>query len=358
MIFNSIMETIGQTPMVRLRNVKMNDADIMVKLESFNPGGSIKDRTALYMIKQAERDGRLTPKSTVIESTSGNLGKSLALIGAVEGYRVILVVDPKTPRSMIEFATALGAKIEMVDVPDESGGYQRPRVARVRQMLAESPDLFWPDQYNNPDNPRAHAEHTANEILSDTDDFDVLVAAVSTGGHISGIATTLKKHLPDLTVIGVDAAGSAAFGFPFQGYQMHGLGLAWQPDNLDLKLVDRVHLIADHEGVATSRLLARHEGILVGESAGAAVFGALHYAHHHPGSRIVVIAADGAANYLTESFDDEWLQHCGLAERISRAGLNDLDGLMAAARQPTNSSLDMAELSPKTVDKWPIPAKE
>lgn len=344
MIFNNIVEAIGHTPMVRLRNVTVNDAEILVKLESFNPGGSIKDRAALYMIKQAERDGRLTRKSTVIESTSGNLGKSLALIGAVEGYQVILVVDPKTPRSMIEFATALGAKIEMVDVPDESGGYQRPRVARVRQMVAESPDLFWPDQYNNPDNPRAHAEHTAFEILSDIGEFDVLVAAVSTGGHICGIATTLKKHLPDLTVVGVDAAGSAAFGFPFRGYQMRGLGLAWQPGNLDRRLIDRVHLVADYEGVATSRLLARHEGVLVGESSGAAVFGALHHAQHHAGSRIVVIAADGAANYLSESFNDEWLQGCGLADRIARAGLTDLDSIVVAAKQPAHPCLDMAEL--------------
>lgn len=336
MIHQTILGTVGCTPVVRLRRLATdNGTEILVKLEAFNPAGSIKDRTALFMIAEAERSGRLKPHGTIIESTSGNLGKSLALIGAVKSYRVILVVDPKTPRSIINFVSALGADIEMVNTPDERGSYQRPRVERVKQLLTTLPDAFWPDQYDNPDNRRAHAEGTAHELISDVPHFDTLVAAVSTGGHLCGLAATLKTLLPNLTTIGVDAAGSAAFGFPFTGYAMRGLGLSWRPGNLVDRLVDRVQLVADHEGIATSRLLARVEGLLVGESAGAAVFGALHYAHHHPSSRIVVVAADNGENYIDESFDDGWLRDRGLAERIASAGLTEADRLVAAAANPT-----------------------
>lgn len=335
MIFDSILGTVGRTPVVRLRRMTVdNGSEILVKLESFNPGGSIKDRAALSMITAAEQDGRLVPGGTIIESTSGNVGKAFSMIGAVKGYRVILVIDRKAPRSMIDFATAFGAELEIVTTPDESGGYQRPRRERVKQLLEEIPNSFWPNQMYNPDNPRAHAEQTAYELLDDVAEFDALVATVSTGGQITGLSTTVKKELPGVTTIAVDAVGSAAFGFPFYGYQMRGLGLAWRPGNLDYDVVDRVHLVADHEGIATMRLLATVEGMLVGESAGAALFGALHHAHHHPGSRIVVVAADGGVNYLDESFDDGWLRLRGLAQRVEAAGLTDLEPLIEAARHP------------------------
>lgn len=342
MICESVLDTVGHTPVVRLRRLTTgNGSEILVKLEGFNPGGSIKDRAAVAMIDHAERTGRLRPGGSIVESTSGNLGKALALIGAARGYRVILVVDPKAPKTMIDYVTALGAEIVMVDTPDETGGYQAPRIKRVEQLLAEIPGLFWPDQYNNPENPKAHAEHTAHEILHDVPRFDVLVAAASTGGHLSGLSTTLKRALPGLVTVGVDALGSAAFGFEFTGYAMRGLGLAWPPGNLDTRLVDRVHLVADHEGIATSRLLARTEGLLIGESSGAAVFAALHYAHFHPGKRILVVAADNGANYLGESFDDEWLRGSGLAESIEADQLTTVDSLVAAARRPTSPAVEL-----------------
>ena len=340
MIFDSILDTVGRTPIVRLRRMTVdNGSEILVKLESFNPGGSIKDRAALSMVTAAEQDGRLVPGGTIIESTSGNVGKALSLIGAIKGYRVILVIDRKAPRSMMNFATALGAELIMVTTPDESGGYQRPRREKVKQLLAEIPNSFWPNQMHNPDNPRAHAERTAYEVLDAVDEFDALVATVSTGGQVTGLATTVKRERPEVTTIAVDAVGSAAFGFPFHGYQMRGLGLAWKPGNLDYDLVDRVHLVADHEGIATMRLLATTEGVLVGESAGAALFGALHHAHHHPGSRIVVVAADGGVNYMDESFDDDWLALRGLADRITEAGLTDPESLVAAARHPFSPAI-------------------
>ncbi|GAA3702820.1 pyridoxal-phosphate dependent enzyme [Nonomuraea antimicrobica] len=336
MIHNDILSTIGGTPVVRLRRLTIPGTEILIKLEGFNPGGSIKDRAVLSMIRRAELNGRLRPGGTIIESTSGNVGKALALIGAVNGYRVILVVDPNAPRSKLDYVRALGAEIVVVDTADDSGLYQRPRIARVKQLLTEIPGSFWPDQYNNPDNPRAHAEQTAYEVLSDVPAFDTLVTSVGTGGHISGLSSTLKRELPGLTTVGVDALGSAAMGFPFTGYQMRGLGLPWQPGCLDPDLIDHAHLVTDHEGIATSIALARTEGILVGESSGAAVFGALHHAHTHPGARIVVIAADDGIHYLGESFDEDWVRGRGLHEAVFGAGLTDPERLVEAARKPTS----------------------
>lgn len=341
MIFSSILDTVGRTPVVKLSKVEeLTGFRIFVKLESANPGGSIKDRAALAMITQAERDGRLKPNGTIVESTSGNLGKSLALIGAVKGYRVVIVVDPKAPSSVIRFASSLGADIEMVSTPDENGGFQKPRLERVRQLVATIPDAFCPDQYNNPANPRAHATATATELLADVPEFEALITAVSTGGHLSGLAATVKQQLPDTVTIGVDAEGSGAFGYPPGKYAMRGLGLAWPPGNLDRSLIDRLHRVADSEGISTMRLLARAEGILVGESGGAAVFAALHHAHHHPGHRIVVVAADGSANYLDDSFGAD-------AQRPSatdgRAALVDL---VTAAKDPRHGQVLLGSESP------------
>lgn len=337
MIHEDILGTIGRTPVVRLRGLSTaNGTEILVKLEGCNPGGSIKDRAALAMIEAAEKAGRLAPGDCIVESTSGNLGRALALIGAAKGYRVILVVDPKAPRSMIHYAQAMGAIIDMVELPDETGGYQRPRMRRVQELLSGAEGrMFWPDQYSNPENPRVHATNTAEELLSDVERFDTLVAAVSTGGHISGLSTTLKRQLPDLVTVAVDPVGSAVFGFPTGTYAMRGLGLAWRPENLDTAVVDAVHRVTDREGMATARLLARLDGLFVGESAGAAVFAALHQAHHHPNSRIVVVAADGGSHYADESYNDTWLAQHGMADMISPATWSNPEWLLAAARSPT-----------------------
>lgn len=339
MVYDNVLETVGRTPIVRLARLRAgNGSEILVKLEGFNPAGSIKDRTALGMITRAELDGRLKPDGTIIESTSGNMGKALAMIGAARGYRVVLVTDPKAPRSMIDFVRALGAELEIIRTPDENGGYQQPRRRRVEQLTEEIPDSFWPDQYNNPDNAATHAERTARELMDEVPDFDTLVASVGTGGHISGVSTAVKEERPHVTTVGVDAAGSAAFGYPVGCWAMRGLGIAWPPGNLRPEVIDRVHLVADHEGMATSRMLARAEGLLVGESAGAAVFGALHHAHRNPGERIVVVAPDGGVNYLGESFDDEWLRRRGIAGPLEAAGLDTLEGLIAAAENPSRAA--------------------
>ena len=342
MICDSIADTVGRTPLVRLRHLTAgNGSEILVKLEGHNPGGSVKDRAALSMITRAERDGRLKPGGTIIESTSGNLGKALALIGAARGYRVILVTDPKAAGSFLGYVTALGAEVHVVRKPDELG-YQLPRLVKVKELLEKHPDAFWPDQYNNPDNPRIHAEQTAYELLDEVPNLDALIVAVGTGGHISGLSATLKRELPRVTTVGVDVVGSAAFGFPYQPWEMRGLGIAFPPGNLHAHLVDKVHPVTDPEGFATTRLLARAEGLLLGESSGAAVFSALHYAAHHPNSRVVAVAPDTGVNYLGESFEDGWLDERGILVRMKERDLFTVRGLLAAARDPEYATVLLA----------------
>jgi cystathionine beta-synthase/cysteine synthase A len=331
-IYSSVLDTIGHTPVIQLRHLLPdNGAEVFVKLEAANPGGSIKDRAAAAVVGAAERDGLLAPGGTIVESTSGNFGKALAMIGAARGYRVILVIDPKVSASTAAFSAAFGAELVMVDEPDEYGSFQLPRMRKVQEILAENPGAFWTDQYNNENNPRIHCETTAREILDDVGEFDALVGAVSTGGHVSGLAKGLKEQLARLTVIAVDAVGSAAFGFPGHPYVMRGLGLAWRPGNLHHRYIDYAHRVTDQEGIATSLALARREALLVGESSGAAVFAALHFAVTNPGSRVVVVAADGGMNYITESFNAEWLAAHNVSSEVPA-----VDVLLSAARQPTH----------------------
>ncbi len=331
MIHDNVLSSFGDTPVVRLRTL-LPGGDVHVKLEGANPSGSIKDRTALHMVERAEAAG-LRPGSTIVESTSGNLGKSLALIGAVKGYPVVLVVDPKTPRSVLNYARAFGARLDVVTEADSNGSYQAARVRRVHSLVARTPGAVNLDQYNNPDNPRAHTVTTAPEIAKDFDALDALVVAVSTGGHLSGISSALKEHFPTLHVRAVDAAGSSAFGHRFAPYRIRGIGLSWPPGNLRHDLVDSLHRVADTEALSTCRVLAAAEGLLLGESSGAVVFAALTYAMRHPGQSVLAIAPDTGANYLHESYDDDWLRDHGTAPELL---WHRRDELLHHARSPVH----------------------
>lgn len=332
MIHENLLETLGATPVVRLRKLLPRPNDrVYVKLEGANPSGSIKDRAALHMVEQAEHAHRLGPGATLVESTSGNLGKSLALIGAIKGYRVILVVDPKTPQSVLAYAASLGAEIDVVTQPDASGNYQTARIRRVRELVQQIPGACTLDQYNNPHNPEAHRLYTAQEVIEDFDRLSALVATVSTGGHISGLGAVLKKHFPSLHVRAVDAVGSSAFGHPFTPYRMRGIGLSWHPGNLDAEIVDALHRVSDAEALSACRVLAAEEGLLLGESGGAAVFAALGYAAAHPGEPVLAIAPDTGANYLSETYNDEWLSSHGVS--LKSLWLT-AEALLSRARQP------------------------
>jgi 2,3-diaminopropionate biosynthesis protein SbnA len=310
MIFENITHTIGRTPVVRIGSFGATGHEIYLKLEGLNPGSSIKDRSALGLILDAERKGLLKPGGTIIESTSGNLGKSLAIIGSARGYRVLLVMDPKVSTSVVAFCRAFGASIAMVERPDETGGYQRPRIARVKQLLAEIPGAYWPNQYDNPANPAAHEVTTAREILDDFPSLDYLVGSVSTGGHLSGTARAVRSSRPDCQVVAVDAQGSSVFGYPFKPFLLNGLGLAWTPGNVDARAIDEVSLVKDEDAYSACRLLALREGILVGGSGGAVVFTCLALASRQLRDRprkILGIVADTGANYLETIYDDDWM---------------------------------------------------
>lgn len=330
----SVLDLIGSTPVVEAAGLmRPTTSRLFLKLEEHNPSGSIKDRAAVEIVRDAERTHRLPPGGTIIESTSGNFGKALALIGAARGYTVVLVMDSKTPPASLRYCAALGARIELVDT-SPADNPQAARLARARELTHELDGAFWANQYGNPANPRVHEEVTAAELLSQVGEFDTLVAAVSTGGHLTGIGRYLKHHGLAADVVGVDAWGSTVFGGDFAPYRMRGIGLSWTPENLDQSIIDHMHHVTDLEAFSTCRALARSDGIAVGESGGAVVFASLAFAIRHPRRRIVAVIADGADAYLDGGvYDDRWLNVvCSAAIAVGP------EDVMAMAQQPTHPS--------------------
>jgi len=313
MVCDSILTAIGNTPLIRVNCLNTGHANVYLKFEALNPGGSLKDRSALGIIEAAERQGQLLPGDTIIESSSGNLAVALAMIGAVKGYRVICVVEPKlTPanRAMIE---AFGGEIVMVDEMDENGGYLLNRLKAVRKLLTSIPNSFWPNQYANRANPVAHFRGTGQEILRDTEGkVDYLVAPVSTGGTLTGTASAIKQKIPEAKVVAVDAQGSAIFSKKTHRRYLQGIGSSINPPNLDRALIDEIFLITDEEAFATARLLARREGILAGGSSGAVTYVALQIAKKaEPQTVVVGILADRGERYLDTIFCDDWMRTHG-----------------------------------------------
>ena len=307
----NILQTIGHTPLVQLTNsTAVDEGRVFLKYERNNPGGSIKDRPALYIIEQAEKLGLLKPGGTIIESSSGNFGISLAMIGAVKGYHVIILVDPKTTSTNLALLKSFGAEVIVVTQQDDSGSYHKTRISLANQMAREIKNSFRPDQCFNVLNRQAHYKNTAQEILDDcNNEIDMIITAVSTGGQLGGISKYIKEHMPSVKIVGVDAEGSAIFGGEAHAYRIPGVGLGWTPSNLDLSLVDCAYKVDDELAFITARALARHEGILTGPSSGACVAVALKYAQTMGAdARIVCIGADGGERYIHTLFNDDWMQ--------------------------------------------------
>jgi 2,3-diaminopropionate biosynthesis protein SbnA len=321
-IVKNIVETIGNTPLLSLQHPLLpKGKKLYLKLEQFNPTFSIKDRTALGLVKAAFKSGKLKPNGTIIESTSGNLGKSLAMLAAAMNFKVIIVVDPKISTTMLNFYKAYGAQVELVTTPDEqSGGYQQARIARVKEFLQRDPTLYWPNQYDNPDNPLFHYDYTALEIADV--DFNLLVGAVSTGGHLCGIARWFKENRQDVQVLACDVKGSAIFGEPFKPYLVNGVGLSWKAANTDLSVFDYHCHISDQEAISLCHLLARERGILMGGSGGLVVSGALTYLHATDAQSAVALIADTGANYLEQIYDENWLNENNI-ELLTHSALLD-----------------------------------
>lgn len=302
----SVIELIGATPMVRLNKLTgPASAEVLVKLESFNPGGSVKDRIAMSMVLAAEKDGRLKPGSTILEPTSGNTGIGLAMLAAARGYRLILVMPETMSVERRALLKAYGA--EYILTPGTKG--MRGTLEKVEEILQEHPDYFVPHQFANPANPQVHRETTAREVLEQTGGvFDAFVAGVGTGGTITGVGEVLKKEKPMVRIIAVEPAASPVLSGGQPGpHKIQGIGAGFIPSVLNRAVIDRVITVTNEEAMVTARRMAAEEGLLVGISSGAAVYAALQVASElGKGRRVVTVAPDTGERYLTtELFKSE-----------------------------------------------------
>jgi cysteine synthase A len=305
-VLESIEETIGNTPLVKIRKLAPPDTLVLAKLESFNPCGSVKDRIGLAMIEEAEKQGLITPgKSTIIEPTSGNTGIALAFVSAARGYRLILTMPETMSLERRKILKALGA--EIVLTPGSEG--MKGAVKKAEELAREIPDSFIPQQFKNPANPEIHYQTTAQEIWKDTDGkVDILVAGVGTGGTITGCARYFKPRKPGFKAVAVEPKASPVLsgGNP-SPHPIQGIGAGFIPEVLDLSLVDEIIQVENEDAFKTARLLAKKEGILVGVSSGAACWAALEVARRkeNKGKTIVVILPDTGERYLSTPLFEE-----------------------------------------------------
>lgn len=313
-VFHDVTHAVGAVPTVQLHRVSRicRENSCFLKLESCNPGGSIKEKNAVYLVNRAEAEGQLVPGGTIIESSSGNFGIGLAIVGAARGYRVIVVVDAKTAPPIRRMLKAYGA--ELVDVSpteaDASGSMQRARMRRAQELAAAIPGSWYPCQHLNPLNPDAHAWSTAPEIeASFGSKLDAVVVGVSTAGQIMGIARYLLPRYPGLKIVGVDVLGSVALGGPARPYKMTGVGLSFVPPNLEPGLLHCGYIVPEHVAYSVCHALARTEGLLLGASTGAIVAGGLHLAASlGPNSRVLMVNPDRGDRYLETVYDAGWLE--------------------------------------------------
>mgnify|MGYP004524968095 FL=1 len=301
-IYHSLTQLVGNTPLLEVENVEKTlglKAHVLVKLEYFNPGGSVKDRVALAMIEDAEKRGALKPGGVIIEPTSGNTGIGLAWVASVKGYRIILTMPETMSLERRNLLKALGA--ELVLTPGSEG--MKGAIARAKELQQEHPSSFIPQQFENPANPEAHTRTTAEEIWRDTDGkVDIFVAGVGTGGTLSGTSRGLKKHNPAIKAYAVEPATSAVLeGNPSGPHKIQGIGAGFVPRNFDASAADQILPIQDNDAIRASRLLAQKEGLLVGISAGAALHAAIELAKkpENEGKTIVALLPDTGERYLS-----------------------------------------------------------
>ena len=298
-IKSSVKELIGGTPLVRLSKINDTRADIILKLEEFNPSGSVKDRAALSMVEAAKKRGALKPGSTIIEPTSGNTGIGLAMVGAVEGYKVILVMPDTMSVERRKFFKAYGAQVELTDGAKGMKG----AIERAEELCKQIPGSFIPQQFENPSNRDIHERTTGPEIWRDTGgQVDIFVAGVGTGGTISGVGRTLKRFNPEVKIVAVEPADSPVLSGGKPGpHKLQGIGAGFVPGIYLPEVVDEVFKVTAEEAGDAARSLAKSEGILAGISSGAALYAALQIGKRpeNAGRKIVVLIPDSGSRYLS-----------------------------------------------------------
>ena len=316
----NILQAVGNTPLVKLNHLGAHTkAEIYVKCEFMNPGGSMKDRIAINIMNEAEARGEIRPGGTIVEATSGNTGMGLALVAAVRGYKCVFVMPDKMSDEKIRALRAVGAKVVVcpTDVEPED---PRSYYSVSRRIAEETPNAFLANQYHNPSNPEAHYKSTGPELWAQTKgELDVFVSGMGTGGTLSGTGKYLKEKKPSIQIVGVDPIGSLYYDYVKTGrvttahpYKVEGIGEDFFPSTMNLKILDEVIRVTDKECFMAARDLVKKEGILCGGSAGAAVIGAVKYAEMmNKAMKIVVLLPDSAVRYLTKYLDDEWMRQNG-----------------------------------------------
>ena len=321
-LFSNITQALGVVPIVRLNHIDpiCHHHHLYLKLESCNPGGSIKEKNAAYLIQNAEQRGILRPGGTIIESSSGNFGIGLAMIGAAKGYRIIIVIDAKTSITVRRMLIAYGA--ELVEVPlsaaDRQGSMQVARMDKAQELADKMLNSWYVCQHKNLDNPEAHALYTSREIESAFGGApDAIVVGISTAGQIGGIAKFFRSRYPKTRIIAVDVAGSAILGTPRHAYKMTGLGLSFVPPNFSIDMVDAAYSVSDRLAFSVCHALGRQEGLLLRASTGAIVAGAIADAQVQTqlglkSQTMLLLNPDRGDRYMETVYNSQWLMEQGI----------------------------------------------
>lgn len=309
-VFDSVVSCIGRTPLVHLHRLFPQGPAVFAKLELMNPGGSMKDRSARYIIEQGFRDGTIRKDTHLIESTSGNFGVALAMVSKLYGLSFTCVVDPKITKTNLNIIKQMGARIEMVREPDDQGGYLKTRIKRVQELRQAIPNSYWINQYANERNWKAYYNDTAAEMLDQLKGpVDYFVAAVSTTGSILGCARRIREENPKAKVIAVDAEGSIIFGTPPGPRELPGIGSSRVPELLRREEIDEVVHVNDWESVLGCRDLLGKEGIFAGGSSGSIVAGLKKILPQlPPQARVLTLLPDRGERYLDSVYDEQWVE--------------------------------------------------
>ena len=332
-VHTSLLSMIGNTPMLKLTAFDTGLCELFVKLESQNPGGSIKDRVGLAIIEEAEKSGELKPGGTIIEATAGNTGIGLALVAAIKGYKIILVIPDKMSREKILHLEGLGAEIVLTrsDVPEGHPEYYQDL---ARTIVAKTPGSFLANQFSNPANPMIHRTTTGPEIWKQMDgNIDAMVAGVGSGGTITGLAEFFKEKNPDIQMVAADPEGSivadavikGSFSYDGGSWLVEGVGEDFIPDNLNVDLLDDAEVVTDKEAFQTLQVLIREEGVLGGSSTGTLVAGAVKWCQKQTSpKRVVTFICDTGNKYLSKAFNKSWLHDNDLLEVETAGDVTDL----------------------------------